>query len=142
MSTNLEGEARVESGAQARATADLPRDDGVTLLAVYHFVLGGIFLLATLGFSIPVVITAIVGITEESDAFIATFILLIIAAVMMIFCVTLLILGYGLWKQKQWARVASMALAVLSLVAFPIGTVAGGLTLWHLTKPAVAKTCI
>ena len=142
MSTNLEGEAGVESGAQARATADLPRDDGVTLLAVYHFVLGGIFLLATLGFSIPVVITAIVGITEESDAFIATFILLIIAAVMMIFCVTLLILGYGLWKQKQWARVASMALAVLSLVAFPIGTVAGGLTLWHLMKPAVAKTFI
>jgi hypothetical protein len=34
---------------------------------------------------------------------------------------------------------AAIALAILSLFGFPIGTVIGGLTLWYLLKPEVAE---
>ena len=49
----------------AAAAAKPPRADGVTLLAVYHFMLAGLLLLATMGLAIPTVITAIV---EEREA--------------------------------------------------------------------------
>ena len=133
-------EAAATTGSVEIRKLPAKRDDGVSLLAAYHFVLSGFFLLATIGLAIPAGITGIVGIFEDSDALIATFILVLIGLVMMIFCVMMLVLGYGLWKQKQWARVASMALAVLSLLLIPIGTVTGGITLWHLMKPEIAET--
>ena len=65
----------------AAAAAKPPRADGVMLLAVYHFMLAGLLLLATMGLAIPTVITAIVGVVEDSDALIATGILGLLAAV-------------------------------------------------------------
>lgn len=115
-----------------------PRADGVTLLAVYHLMLSALLLLATMGLSIPMIITAIVGVVEDSDALIATGILGLLAAVTMVLCLVMLAVGFGLWTLRQWARVASIALAVLGLWFVPIGTVLGGVTLWYLFKPEVA----
>ncbi len=114
-----------------------PRADGITLLAIYNFILGGLFLLGMFGVSLPAVITALVGIFEDPGAFIATFILGIIAMVLMVFVVFFLAIGYGLWHCKQWARIASMVVAVLSLFGFPIGTFIGGFTIWYLIQPEV-----
>lgn len=114
------------------------RADGVTLLAVYHFMLSALLLLATMGLAIPTIITAIVGVVEDSDALIATGILGLLAAVTMVLCFVLLAVGFGLWTLRQWARVAGIALAVLGLWFVPIGTVIGGVTLWYLFKPEVA----
>ena len=114
------------------------RDDGITLLALYHFVLAGAFLLGTVALAIPAVITAIVGIVEDPAVLIATAILSVIAFVLMTFCIVILIVAYGLWTMRQWARVATIALAMLSLFAVPLGTIIGGLTIWYLIKPEVA----
>ena len=122
----------------AAAAAKPPRADGVTLLAVYHFMLAGLLLLATMGLAIPTVITAIVGVVEDSDALIATGILGLLAAVAMVACFVMLAVGFGLWTLRQWARVATIALAVLGLMFVPIGTLIGGATLWYLLKPEVA----
>lgn len=125
-----------QAAAPAAAAAG-GRSDGVTLLAVYHFLLAGFFLLGTVGTALPAVITAVVGVVEEPDALIATFILGIIATLLMLFTILFLAVGYGLWTRRQWARIASLALGVLSLFAFPIGTFIGALTIWYLIKPEV-----
>ena len=114
------------------------RDDGITLVAIYHFLLSGLFLLGTIGLAIPTVITGIVGVVEDPGALVATAILGVIATVTMLICLLLLAVGYGLWTQRQWARVAAIALAILGLFAFPIGTLLGGFILWYLIKPDVA----
>lgn len=116
------------------------REDGVTLLAMYHFLLAGLTLLGTIGLSVPTVITGIVGVVEDSDALIATFILGSLAVVTMVLSLFLLIVGYGLWSQRQWGRVAAIAIGMLSLFAIPIGTIIGGVTIWYLAKPEVAAT--
>jgi hypothetical protein len=43
-----------------------------------------------------------------------------------------LIAGIGVLKYKQWARILALILAVLNLLAFPIGTALGVYTLWAL----------
>ena len=43
-----------------------------------------------------------------------------------------LIAGIGLLKFKSWARILALILAILNLLAFPIGTALGVYTLWVL----------
>ncbi|MCB9139613.1 MAG: hypothetical protein H6642_14820 [Caldilineaceae bacterium] len=112
--------------------------DGVFLLSIYHFVLGGLFMLGTLGVSLPTAITAIVGVTDDPDALIATAILGVIAGTLMFLTVFFMAIGYGLLKRRQWARIGAIVVAGLSLFGIPIGTVIGGLTIWYLIKPEVA----
>jgi hypothetical protein len=40
------------------------------------------------------------------------------------------IAGLGLWKHRNWARILTLVLAVLSLFSFPIGTIIGALGIW------------
>jgi hypothetical protein len=122
-----------------RASLRKDRDDGITLLALYNFVLAGAFLLGTVFVALPTGITAIVGIVQDPGALIATLILGIIAFVLMTFCILFLIVAYGLWTMRQWARVAAIALAMLSLFAVPLGTIIGGVTIWYLIKPDVSE---
>ncbi|MEZ4616306.1 MAG: hypothetical protein R2867_12505 [Caldilineaceae bacterium] len=114
------------------------RTDGLTLVAGYHFLVAALFLLGTLVMMIPTGILGIVSVVEDPDAMIAMFIVGIIAILTLGLCLLYLAVGYGLWTLKPWGRVAALALAVVSLFGFPIGTVTGGLTLWYLMQPEVA----
>jgi len=118
-------------------TADR-RDDSITLIALYHFLMSLLFLAATVILAIPTVILAIVAVTEAPPAAIGLAAVGLIAGVTMTFTLLFLAVGYGLWTLRQWGKIAAMALAVLSLPAFPVGTVIGGLILWRLLDPAVA----
>ncbi len=115
------------------------RTDGLTLVAGYHFMVAALFLLGTLVMMVPTGILGIVSVVEDPDAMIAMFIVGTIAILTLGLCLLYLAVGYGLWTLKAWGRVAALALAVVSLFAFPIGTVTGGLTLWYLMKPEVAE---
>jgi hypothetical protein len=132
------GEATANAPAPAPSGASSSLD-GIMLLAIYHFVLAGLFLLGTVGVSLPAAITAIVGIVDDPGALIATAILGVIAVVLMFFTAFFLALGYGLLKRRQWARIASMVVAVLSLFFIPIGTIIGGFTIWYLIQPEVVS---
>jgi hypothetical protein len=114
------------------------RDEGIRLIAGYHFLVAAFFLLCTVVLALPTFILAIVGVSEDAGAFIGMFAVGTIALVAMVSCILYLVVGYGLWTRRTWGRIAAMALAVVSLFAMPIGTIAGGLTLWHLLKPEVA----
>jgi hypothetical protein len=114
------------------------RDDGVTLIAIYHFIVALFFLLGTMALALPTLILAIVAVTGAPPAAIGMFAVGLGATVTMIFCILYLSVGYGLWTVRQWARIAAMALAAPALLFFPIGTGIGALILWHLAKSNVA----
>jgi len=113
-------------------------DQGVQLIAGYHFVVALFFLLATVVLAFPTALLAILGLTNDAGAFIGMFAVGIIAMVCMVFCILYIVVGYGVWTLRQWGRIAAMALGVMNLFMAPIGTIAGGLTLWYLLKPEVS----
>ncbi len=114
------------------------RDDGTTLIGLYHFLIGGVWLLPTCLFTFPTFILGVVGVLEDADAFIGMVITGFLAAAFMVLSILYLAIGYGLWTTRQWGRTAAVALSVLRLFFVPIGTVIGGLMLWHLMKEDVA----
>lgn len=120
------------------STSPARPDQGIQWLAGYHYVVAVFFLLGTVILAFPTVLLGILGFTDDPGAFIGMFAVGLIAMVSMIFCILYIVIGYGLWTLRQWGRIAAMALGVLSLFMVPIGTIAGGLTLWYLLKPEVA----
>lgn len=114
------------------------RADGITIIAIYYFLGAGLFLLGTLGAMIPTVILAIVGFTDEAGAFIGMAAVGMVALASMALCLLHLVVGYGLWLMRAWARIGAIALAIVGLLFMPIGTVAGAFILWYLLKPDVA----
>ena len=114
------------------------RGDGLTLIAGYHFLVAGFFLVGTLILLLPTAILGIVGMADDPDAFIGMMAVGGVALVTMALALFYIAVGYGLWTLRQWARVAAIALAMLSLLAIPIGTIAGAITLWHLLRAEVA----
>jgi len=76
--------------------------------------------------------------THDAEVLIPTAVVVLIALAFMASSILNVVVGYGLWILKPWARTGAIALAIVSLIFVPIGTVAGGLTLWYLLKPEIA----
>lgn len=139
----VEAEDLVQEESKPETLTALEHDstkDGIRLIAAYHFVWSAILVLGMLAVSIPTVITAIVGITDDPEVFIATAILGFVVFVLMLLATIYGIVGYGLWKRRQWARTSAIAVGILSLPAIPLGTLGGGVTLWYLLQERVART--
>lgn len=112
------------------------RPEGVTLLAVLHFFSGGIGIIASLfllliGF-VPLMVM-------RAAPALAMLILFFIGAVV-VGAVSILAIftGVGLLRMRNWARWVTIVLAILSLPAFPFGTVVGGLIIWYMLQDSVA----
>jgi hypothetical protein len=129
----------VELSTQGQIQPGTKRTDGITLIAVYHFLVAGIFLLGTLVMAIPALVLGVVAVTDDSHALIGMAAVGFVGMIVMALCLLYLAVGYGLWQTRQWARTAALALAVVSLFGFPILTATGGLTLWYLLKAEVAE---
>jgi len=114
------------------------RGDGLTLIASYHFLVAGLFLVGSLILLIPTAILGIVGLAEDADALFGMVAVGFVAVLALVLCLLYLAVGYGLWTLRAWARIAAIALALISLVGIPIGTIAGTITLWHLLRAEVA----
>jgi hypothetical protein len=97
-----------------------------------------VFLLGTVLLALPTLVLGIIAVTEAPPAAIGMFAVGLAATVTMMLSVLYLVVGYGLWVLRQWGRIAAMALAVLTLLFFPVGTLIGALILWHLAKSEVA----
>lgn len=48
-----------------------------------------------------------------------------------------LIAGIGLFKRKEWARILTLIISIISLLNFPIGTAVGVYSIWALVHPEV-----
>lgn len=114
------------------------RPDGVTFIALWHFVVAGLFLLGLCALTIPII--AVWSDTGDAGgAVIATIALAFAAVVILVFGGAFAVVGWGLWGLKEWARAAAIVLAVLQLPGIPIGTIVGALTLWYLLADPDAK---
>ena len=49
------------------------------------------------------------------------------------------IVGFGLLKRRPWARIGGIVVAVLSLLAVPVGTIFGAYALWVLFSKDTEK---
>ncbi len=115
------------------------RADGATLIAGYHFVVAGIFLIITLLFAFPTLLLVIVGMAEDSGALIGALFTGLFSLLWMGLALLNLVVGYGVWTERSWGRTAALALAILRLINIPIGTATGGLALWYLLREDVAE---
>lgn len=50
-----------------------------------------------------------------------------------------LVTGFGLLKRKPWARVLALAVGVLALFNFPVGTLTGAYTIWVLGQQSATS---
>jgi len=56
----------------------------------------------------------------------------LVAVIILIFSVPGLLAGWGLLQYQEWARILTIVLSVLNLLAFPFGTALGVYGLWTL----------
>ncbi len=56
----------------------------------------------------------------------------IFAVIAIIIGVAEIVVAYGIWNLKKWARIAGIVLAVISLISIPIGTIIGIVILYFL----------
>ena len=72
-------------------------------------------------------------ISGDQDAILATSVVATLGGGFLVLSGALnLVAGMGLLKFKSWARIMALILAILNLLAFPIGTALGVYTLWVL----------
>ena len=111
--------------------------DKVNAIAAYHLIVGGLYLLA----AAAVIIVPVAAVLLESSAFLARLpgwflggALLIVAGVISLIAAINLVLGWGLWQLRPWARMGAMIAAIFRIPLVPIGTVAGGAILYVLLQ--------
>lgn len=108
------------------------RADYVTLIAIYQFVSGALWLIGALA----IVVLAALPVVLAVDAPVGLGVTLAVLCFGMIVSGVLgigrLVVGFGLLRMQSWARWAAVVLAILGLGGFPIGTAIGVLTLVYL----------
>lgn len=118
------------------------RSDGLTLIALYHFICGA---LGLLGLCATVSIWLVVGVSAAefggSDGGAATAVFALIGlfagGFLLLLVAANIIVGWGLWNHREWARLTAIALSIVSLINIPIGTIIGGLIIWYLLQDNV-----
>jgi hypothetical protein len=120
----------------------MKRPDGVILLAIYHFVIGITLLIgacAILAFTIPAVAVYNNNVNSPIVTLFFSSLALLISGLGGLLA---LIAGAGLLALKEWARWLALGIAIISLIAFPIGTIIGGITIWYLLQEHVKAAFI
>ena len=120
------------------------RSEGVTIIAIYQFVVGFLSLLGVCGLlTIPLIVGASTAAARAEGGPLAT---AIVSTVMVVASGWLFLvgtanalIGWGLWKQQEWGRIGALVLAVLRLFNIPLGTVIGGLILWYLLREDIRR---
>jgi hypothetical protein len=120
------------------------RSTGVTIIAVYQFFIGFLSLLGICGLlSIPLIVGASTAAARAEGGPLATAIVstVMVIASGWIFLVGLAnaVIGWGLLKQHEWARIGALVLGGLRLLNIPVGTVIGALTIWYLLREDVKQ---
>lgn len=115
------------------------RSDGTNLIAIYHFISGVLSLLTLcLVMMVPLMMGFIAPVSGDQDAWAAFGITgaigLLVGGFFLLIAIANFVVGWGLWNLREWARISAIALAFLRLINIPLGTIIGGLIIWHLLK--------
>ena len=103
----------------------------VTLIAIYQFVSGALWLIGALAIVVLAALTVVLAVDDPVGLWVS------LAALSGIFVsgalgIARLVVGFGLLKLSPWARWAAVVLAILGLGGFPTGTAIGVLILIYL----------
>ena len=115
----------------------------VRILAWFNLVLGGLgVLFAAITFAggslIPAIIAAAAGEAGILPASILQAIVTVVVGVILVLSLPTLILGFGLYNLRPWARILGIVLAAIHLLNFPLGTAISLYAFWVLLKPETA----
>ncbi|NPV06814.1 MAG: hypothetical protein HPY83_02485 [Anaerolineae bacterium] len=110
------------------------RPDGVSITAIYHFVMSALFFLGSLAIVLFAVLPILFA-ANDPGAIFGLFAVGFGLLIALILAVAYLAVGIGLWQLRDWGRWGAIILAVISLLGFPIWTVIGALIIWYLLQP-------
>jgi len=115
------------------------RSDGTNLVAIYHFISGILSLIGLcLIVTIPLMTGLVVPVSGDEGGWIAVGTMaavgIIGGGIFLLITIANFVIGWGLWNLREWARLSAIALAFLRLINIPLGTIVGGLIIWHLLK--------
>lgn len=118
----------------------MPMTTHVRILAWFNIILGGIGVLAALftfaGASFLHVLLA--NLAQEANHIPIELIQLgatVIITLILVMSLPCLVLGFGLYYVRPWARIMGMVLAAINLLHFPLGTAVSLYGFWVLLKP-------
>ncbi|MBI4893855.1 MAG: hypothetical protein HY821_24780 [Acidobacteria bacterium] len=112
----------------------------VRILAWFNIVIGALGVLAACitfaGASILPVILAVAA-QEAADIPIAILqvVVTVVVGVILVLSLPSLILGFGLYNLRPWARILGFVISGLNLLHFPLGTAISLYAFWVLLKP-------
>jgi hypothetical protein len=114
------------------------RPDGLTIISVWFYLCGAFFLFVTAIVAFLTLAFGMHALGDDAGMFIPTALFGFTALAFMALSILNLVVGYGLWILKPWARIGAIALSMVGLIFMPIGTLTGALTLWYLLMPNAA----
>jgi hypothetical protein len=116
----------------------------VKVVAVLYIVFGALNLMAALLFGLGLGIAEMaMGMSGDPDAGMAMPIVGIaggaLITFLLILSIPLIVTGIGLMRYREWARIAGIVIAALSIFHFPFGTAVGVYGLWTLLNSETAR---
>lgn len=109
----------------------------INFIAAYYFLLGGfLIILAVAALVVPVSAT-LMGTSEvlaRMPGWFLGIVLLLAAGTLAVLGIACLAIGWGLWQVRPWARQWAMIAGVVQIPLLPIGTLAGGASLYLLLQ--------
>jgi hypothetical protein len=114
------------------------RPDGVTAIAVYYFLVA-IFDLIGACAIVAFPMAAIIQTNSGSSLYFPLIGLSFGLLTTLVLAVLAIVAGWGLLRMASWARWLAFALAIISLLFFPIGTIIGAIIIWYLLKEDVQE---
>jgi hypothetical protein len=114
------------------------RPDGLTIISIWFYLCGVFFLFVTAIITFFTLTFGMGAINDDMGMLLPAAIFGVVALAFMALSILNLVIGYGLWILRPWARIGAIALSMVGLIFMPIGTITGALTLWYLLMPTAA----
>lgn len=112
----------------------------VRILAWFNIVIGGLGVLAAgvtfAGASVlPAILSALAHEAAEIPLGVIQIVATFIVGMILVLSLPSLILGFGLYNFRPWARILGLVLAAINLLNIPFGTAVSLYAFWVLLKP-------
>ena len=114
------------------------RPDGISVIAIYYLLMGVLNLIGACAI-VVFPMAAIMRVSGGPDQYFPLIGLGFGLFAALALGVLALVTGWGLMRMFTWARWLAFALALVSLLFFPVGTIIGAVIIWYLLRGEVRE---